>query len=294
MKTFIFILLFAVIPLTVQAQIILGNQAVMPGEFGQDMRATGMAGAVDAISAGTTGIYYNPAGITLIDRYTLSGGYGFTGQANAHTARVSICDSQTNPYIAGGIGYAYTQGTASSYYGKIHSLNGAIAGIFGNNNIRGSIGFTFNYLNMTLDNNKKSSGLTFTTGLQLTINRIFHSAVVVRNLHPINKNYTPRRLEIGSGASYKFVNVDFDLIFDFDSQKSTTTNFALGAEFLISMFSIRTGFNYNRVTGHKIIAAGLGFTSKWVGFDIGYQHNLTNTKMWFLGLDLEVYLPKNL
>ena len=288
------------------AQAILGGKRYMPGITGQPMRAVGLAGAVDAISMGTTGLYYNPAGILMSSQYAINAGYAFSGGAKAHTARVSVVDSKTNPMIAGGIGYSLTYCYENPNQTITHSFKGAIAGKFGNKKYQGSVGIIFDYQhqnfgpysNMTGKDKQTGkeylgadNGLTFTAGAQMTISGVFHSAVVVRNLRKLGKS-TPRRMEIGTGVTYKFVNIDTDIIFDFDSKSSTTTSFAFSSEFVTHGFSIRTGFNMDRVIGAKMIGAGLGYASKWVGFDVGYNHDLSNLKHWFIGLDIAVYLHK--
>ena len=270
----------------------LGGKSFLPGFTGQPMRAVGLAGAVDAISMGTTGLYYNPAGMSMISQYAINAGYAFTGGAKAHTTRISIVDSKTNSMIAGGIGYSFTYCYGAPYQTKTHTFRGAVAGKFGNKRIQGAVGVIFDYRHQDFGPNPGADkGLTFVAGTQLTVSGVFHTAVVARNLRRLGKT-TPRRLEIGTGATYKFVNVDTDIVFDFDSKSSVTTSFAFSSEFVTHGFAIRAGFNWDRVMDAKVIGAGFGYTSKWVGFDIGYNHNLSNLKHWFLGVDIAVYLHR--
>ncbi len=274
------------------AQAWLGGKAFLPGLTGQPMRAVGLAGAVDAISMGTTGLYYNPAGMLMVSQYAINAGYAFAGGAKAHTMRLSIVDTKTNSMIAGGLGYSFTYCYGAPYQTRTHTFRGAVAGRFGNKRIRGAVGVIFDYRHQDFGPNPGADkGLTFVAGTQVTVSGVFHSAVVVRNLRRLGKT-TPRRLEIGTGATYKFVNIDTDIIFDFDSKSSVTTSYAFSSEFLTHGFAIRLGFNWNRVMNAKIIGAGLGYISKWVGFDIGYNHNLSHRKYWFLGLDMAVYLHR--
>lgn len=294
MRKYVYFLIVFMIFLATNAwsQVMLGGKRYMPGITGQPMRAVGLAGAVDAISMGTTGLYYNPAGMLMNSQYAINAGYAFSGGANAHTARFSIVDSKTNPMIAGGVGYSFTYCYGHPYQTQTHTFKGAIAGKFGNKKYQGSVGIIFDYQNQNFGpNTGANTGLTFTVGTEMTVSGVFHTAVVVRNLRRLGES-TPRRVEIGTGVTYKFVNIDTDIIFDVDSKSSTTTSFAFSSEFITNGFSIRAGFNLDRVIGSKMIGAGLGYAGKWVGFDVGYNHDLSDTKHWFIGLDIAVYMHK--
>lgn len=294
MRKYAFLLIIFTIFLVnnARSQTILGGKAFLPGIEGQPMRAVGLAGAVDAISMGTTGLYYNPAGIQMISQYAINAGYAFSGGAKAHTMRVSLVDSKTNSMVAGGVGYSFTYCYDNPNQTMTHTFKGALAGKFGNKKYQGAVGIIFDYHHQNFGGNSgANSGLTFVAGTQLTISGIFHSAVVVRNIRRLGKN-TPRRMEIGTGVTYKFVNIDTDIIFDFDSKPSTTTSFAFSSEFVTHGFAIRAGFNMDRVMGAKMIGAGLGYASKWVGFDVGYNHDLSHRSNWFVGLDIAVYLHR--
>jgi hypothetical protein len=68
-------------------------------------RALGLGEAYRAIATGNDAIYFNPAGLPLLKRYSLEGQYLMNLVDENHQADISVVDSKTNPLA---VGLAYT------------------------------------------------------------------------------------------------------------------------------------------------------------------------------------------
>ncbi len=72
-------------------------------------RALALGEAYRAIATGNDAIYFNPAGLPLLKRYSVEGQYVMNLADESHQADVALVDSKTNP-LAVGIAYTF-QGT---------------------------------------------------------------------------------------------------------------------------------------------------------------------------------------
>ena len=118
------------------------------GVRAQDLKGTrplGMGHAYRSIAAGNEGIYYNPAAMTAVPRYSPELHYVFNLDRALHEFDLSVVDSLTNA-VGIGLGYTFTNREPEDQAVRGHRATAAIAypivpGIF-------HLGAGFKYLNV--------------------------------------------------------------------------------------------------------------------------------------------------
>lgn len=274
------------------------------------VRALSLGEAYRAIATGNDAIYFNPAGLAVIPRYSPELHYSFNLDAEDHQFDLSVVDSKTS-VVAGGIGYTF-QGreltrrttlqhtaTVGVAYPFLPSLLYAGAGIKYVNISDAVVG---NYLN----------ALSADLGVLATLPGGVSLAAVGYNLIPINAQDVP--LSAGFGIAWDLGPLS-SLIFGGGpsfgpvpnaagmpapappgNPRGPLSNFVLTADWYINFFTfygpqsrlsvgweyllfdvvpLRLGYQFNQERGDDhLLSAGAGFIVPFFGLDVAYQQSV--------------------
>ncbi|MDP6945454.1 MAG: hypothetical protein QF464_15000, partial [Myxococcota bacterium] len=113
--------------LTVFAVLLLAAPTTLAREEGAPASALGSADAVRATSTGTAGLYFNPAGMGLLNQYSVEAGYTYSGNLDAHAFGASAVDAKTNQALAMGVGYTFLVGEENGHGRDGHQVRGGLA-----------------------------------------------------------------------------------------------------------------------------------------------------------------------
>jgi hypothetical protein len=248
-------------------------------------RALGVGEAYRALASGNDAIYFNPAGLTLLKRYSIEGQYFMNLVEETHQGDISVVDSKTNP-LAVGLAYTFqgseltkratlehvaTLGVAYPIFDKIFSVGAG----FKYKNVSDAI--AGNYLNaLTADLGALSQipgGLSFAAvGYNLIPIRSVESAHV-----PVSAGFAAA-WDLGPASSIFFggtpvlggvqtvagvpdqpglgsirgplsgLTLSFDWLVDFESIYGAQSKYSGGIEYLLfDMVPVRAGYIYDEV-----------------------------------------------
>lgn len=258
---------------------------------GASSRALGMGDAVRALGLGTAGLYFNPACMSQMLQYAVDSGYGYQGLDRIHNFHVSISDSKTNPYVAGGVGYTYGQSQQTGF--KSHDVRVGLSTAFGDENLRAGVGAGYRYLRASDRNTFASTG-ALDVGAFLSYQGVLHIGVAGQNLISRSAKYAPKLFGFGFAITVKGVGIASDVVLDFDSRKSVTASPGFGFEYVVlGAVAVRAGFGWDRsqVPDKKRVTGGLGYISQYVGVDVGYAHDVRNKSDWIVESSIRIFLP---
>ncbi len=260
---------------------------------GATPRALGMGDAVRAVGLGTSGLYFNPACLSQIRQYAIDTGYGYQGDGKVHDFHVSVADSQTNPEVAAGFGYTYSQSNLTPTRFKGHDLRAAVSTAFGDEALRFGFGAGFRYLKVTGQKDPVTMA-SFDVGAVLSVQGLFHVGVSGQNLVTRSAVHAPKTLGVGAALTVSDLTVAGEATLDFDSRDSTKASPGFGVEYVaLGSLAIRAGFYWDRVTvpDQKRVSGGLGYVSQYVGVDVGYAHDVQRAGNWMIESSVRVFLP---
>jgi hypothetical protein len=292
---------------------VLASPVVPARENGAPARALGMADAVRAMSMGTSGLYFNPAGMAQVMSYAIDVGYGYKAWVAGHNIHLSFVDSKTNPDVAGGAGYTYSYANKNGIKTQTHDLRFAIGSQFRRGSIQFCYGGGFRYMKVQQDATGNNYDLskwapTMDLGVLLGFNDLFYIGIASQNIisMPTAKGpkpqdryrFAPRSVGVGVGLSYSVLHLGVDMDIDLESKgkNKATISPMVGLEITLAQtIAIRAGYIFDRVgnlyhTQHRI-SAGLGYVSKYVGIDLGYSHDVTHVTDWMIESSIRVFLP---
>ena len=278
------------------ASVLLGVSVVTPGEArtpGASARALGIGDAVRAIGLGTAGLYFNPACMSQVRQYAIDTGYGYQGEEGVHNYHASVVDSQTNPEVAAGFGYTYSQSNRTGVQRKGHDIRVALSGGFGDEALRFAVGAGFRYLRVSGQKAPVTMG-SFDVGALLSVQGLFHVGVSGQNLVTRSTVHAPRLLGVGAAVSVSALQVSADVTVDFDSRPTTQASPAFGVEYVaLGAVAIRAGFAWDRTAfpDQKRVTGGLGYVSQYVGVEVGYAHDVVHKENWLIESAVRVFLP---
>lgn len=259
---------------------------------GASSRALGMGDAVRAVGLGTSGLYFNPACLSQIRQYAIDAGYGYQGGDKVHNLHVSVSDSQTNPEIAAGFAYTYSQSNLAGARFKGHDIRAAASTAFGDEGLRFGFGAGFRYLKVS-GKDPVTMG-SFDVGAVLSVRGLFHVGVSGQNLVTRSKEWAPRLLGAGTAVTVSNLTISGEVTLDFDSRPSTKASPGFGAEYIaFEALAVRAGFYWDRVfqPDQKRVSGGLGYISQYVGVDVGYAHDVQAPENWLIESSVRVFLP---
>jgi len=266
-------------------------------EDGASVRALGMGDAVQASGIGTSGLFFNPAGMALMMQYVIETGYSYTNSITGHVFNVSVVDSSTNPSMAAGFAYSYVNseipGGSSPIERNGHLFRGALATGFRDKTFSLYVGGGLKYLSLDRGEAKGVSAATFDAGAVVGVNDQFFIGVAGQNLVDINKEEAPRLLSAGASFRYETLTGSFGAIIDFDSDVETAAQYMFGLEFIaMDTIAVRAGFQMDRVgQDENRVTAGIGYISRYVGFDVGYMQDIKTAENYLIASAIKFFLP---
>jgi hypothetical protein len=303
---------------TARAQDFVGARAISLGE------------AYRATATGNDAIYFNPAGLVVIPRYSPETHYQFDLVQEQHVIDISVVDSKTSP-MAAGLAYTFN-GELTTRTSLQHTATLALAAPVADKYL--SVGAGLKYVNVSdafLGN--YLNALSADLGL---LSRPFGGlsfAAVGYNLIPIQSARVPlsagfaTALDLGPlsalifGGSPSFGampnaagtassstmgdlvgplsgwtwEVDWHLAFA--TLYGTQSRWSVGTEYLLlEMVPLRAGYQYEERafgTGEDddhLVSVGAGFIIPFFGFDIAYQQSVIRADRAQFAMSLKFFL----
>jgi opacity protein-like surface antigen len=267
------------------------------------MSALGKAYAVRSSGFANEALYFNPAGMSQVQMYSIEGGYTYLNEVVGHYADVSIVDSVTNQYVAAGLAYAYIDSNqpvgfdvGGSDTRIAHQLRAALSSGYRGQDFSAFVGVGMRWMNLTLGDREAVDPVTMDVGALVVIKNVFRVGIVGHNLieHPDERNELPRQLGVGASFFTSGFLAAFDALVDFDTVAKTKAIYSLGLEYdVASMLPIRAGYQYTDLLERHRITVGLGYYSQVFAVDVGYMQDVSSEDKSdaTVGVDLRFFLP---
>lgn len=270
-------------------------------------RPLGMAEAYRAIATGNDAIDYNPAGLSVMQKYSVETQYVYDPRLGDHTAQLSVVDSMRPP-MALGLSY-FIDGTELQRRTTLRhtAVLAAATQIFPNTM---HVGASFKYVNVSdaIAGNYLNA-LSADAGVLATLPGGLNLAAVGYNLIPIRSTQAPisaafaAALDLGpisaffAGANnsrsrvgslvinpYSQVSprgplagmtVSVDWRLNFATLFGTKSRVSGGVEYLVfDAIPLRGGYLWDEETGQHRVSFGAGYVNPLFGVDASYQQNL--------------------
>ncbi|MGM0578988.1 MAG: hypothetical protein ACQEXJ_24920 [Myxococcota bacterium] len=266
-------------------------------EDGAPATALGRGDAVRASAVGTSGLYFNPAGMGLIHQYQFEAGYGWQEPRDGHTFNAAAVDSRTNNAVAMGVAYGFINSEASGGERDGHRIRGALATGHRWQSFGFQVGVGVHYL--TLDNGIAEDGevkfLTLDAGMIFEIAQMLRIGVVGQNLIDTKSlGEAPRKVGLGVSAVFDTVEFSFDTDLDVQSDPDgdVLPTYHLGAQAMLGESVVaRAGYNMEGETDAKRITAGLGYVSPVLAADASMGKRLDDADGWLVSVAFRYFLP---
>jgi hypothetical protein len=273
-----------------------------------DPRALGLAGALCATPSSVSGLYLNPATISMAPVYHINAMYQFAREqsANLHMVGGAIVDSVTSSTIGAGLALNYLR--ANERRTDFESWDARLA-VAGNIKDIFFIGLTGRYLRIEDDleagdrgpngppalpssGSQQMDGLTFDAGVGLRFAQIVSVGVAGYNLSNTGSAYAPLALGSGVGLTlFDMLLIEADVVVDFTSHDEIGTEIRGAAElFLAGRVPLRVGYIYDIYYNLNTIAAGIGYVDPAFGIDVGFQKDITDGGRFALALGLRIFI----
>lgn len=231
------------------------------------IRPLGMGNAGLALADGPEAIFLNPAGMGFNKTSYLEAGFYFHPAADNRIFNLSIVDSKTNPYLAGGISYSYyisprtDDGKYQSIFGHIIRLSSAY-----HSGDLWSVGLSLKYLNLIRPFFPPLSVFNLDIGLSWQILKWLSVAITGYNLIYNDSGETPIALGVGAAVGMNLpFRIAVDALIDFQTGQKLKGQVGfelrIGASYNIKkLFTVRAGYQYDQVRDGHFISLGLSFT----------------------------------
>ncbi len=290
---------FVVVLMALSAPAIAGaqssNRTERPvADFARTARPIGLGEAFHSVSTGTSGLYYNPAGIATARMYAVGGTYEFTPQGNVLNA--SVVDSKTNQKLSAGVGYSYMLGREQSGLGSGHDIRLALAVPALRDRV--SVGLEGRYVIFKGERTEIARGFTMKAGFLFQLIERLHLGISGSNLIDICnqkrrcRGVTPLTLNggISYGESTSFL-VTADVGLDLNSEADgVNLEYKAGAEYMIGgSVPVRLGYQHRTLTGQHLLSTGFGWRTSRFGIDVGGRLDVRNASSIYVSSSFAVY-----
>ncbi len=266
----------------------------------QSPREMGMGGAQNALGAGTSAIYMNPANLPTTRVYHFEGLAAFSPEARRQSYGGAVADSSTSR-LAGGFAGTYNILDPDGVNRKWTDLRLSLAYPITDKIFLGATG---RYLHATesvaagpfgadpvSDGTRDSAVLnlfTFDAGATVIPVDGLSIALVGHNLTAPNNGFAPTTLTGGIGYQQHVFAIEADALADFTTWNTPRARAMFGAEiFLADHFPIRAGYRYDDGQKAHALSAGLGYIDRKFSIELSGRHDIVaahpNT-MFVLGL----------
>lgn len=299
--------------LSITALCLLIASAAQAREEGAPATALGMSDAVRAAAVGTTGLFFNPAGIGLVSQYAVEAGYSFAPDLAGHAVGAYAVDSRTNQALAMGTGYTFifSEVPGLNSEGKTimrdrtgHQVRAGLASGWDWDNFGFRVGVGVRYQTLTVGSSDNYANgqhddvefFTMDAGLVLDIYQMFRVAVVGHNLidtGPNARSTSPRSIGLGAAGMFDAFQVTFDADLDVMTDSSgVLASYGVGAQYLIAgIIVVRAGFGYRGLDADKSLSAGVGYMSSSLAADVSFSKSIDDADAAVLSLSIRYFLP---
>ena len=276
----------------------------------QGTRSIAMGGALRASPTGESAVLLNPAGMSLLRSYIVSGLYQFRVSDEASLVNATVVDSATNR-IAAGLFYSFSHASPTKVLalpgGKAFDLEETImtheAGLamaypFGNYL---HIGLITRYVNVTVEQPEGTpaavklediDSVTMDFGAIVSPFKSLRLAVVGYNVIPVEGDAFP--IQLGLGISYSFgakFLAEFDTVLDFSREETVAASYHGGVElFMASLVALRAGFQHDTVREASYASGGVGFITKKVGIDLAVRQMVDGGAETLLAVSIRMFV----
>lgn len=294
-------------------------------------RAMGLGEAYRAIATGNDALYFNPAGLPLLKRYSIEGNYLLSLEDERHVGDFTIVDSKTNPLAVGlaytflgaeltkrqTIGHTATLGMAYPIFDRLFSagvglkyknVSDAIAGNYLNaltadvgvlSNIPGGISLAAVGYNLIPIRTAQSSFVPVSAAFAAALDLGPLSALIFGGSPGFGPQQTAAGVPLETGwgnlrGPLDGLTLSFDWLLNFETLQGTKSRLSGGAEWLIAeLVPVRLGYVWNEATDDHRISVGLGVVVPYFGLDVAYQQGVVPDKLdeRLLSFALKGFLP---
>jgi hypothetical protein len=289
------------------------------------VRALSMGEAYRSIATGNDAIYFNPAGLPTLKRYSIETHYQLSLASEQHQLDATVVDSKTSAFALG-LGYTFEGAEFTKRATLEHKATLAAAyPIFGDVL---SIGAGFKYVNVSdAFAGNYLNALSADLGMLSILPGGLSFAAVGYNLVPIQSARAPisaafsATLDFGPLSGWLFggglqlgevqtaagvtknvlgtstgplqdLTLSVDWFVDFATIYGTQSRISSGLEYLVgSSFPLRAGYIWDQKTKDHIVSAGVGFISSYFGLDVGYRQSFTRADIGTFAVALKFFVP---
>jgi len=265
-----------------------------------------------ASPTGESAILLNPAGMTLLRSYIVSGLYQFRVSDEASLVNASVVDSATNK-IAAGLFYSFSHASPSKMLLQpgsqpfaleetimTHEAGLALAYPFGSYL---HIGLITRYVNITVEQPENTPDsvkledidtVTMDFGAIIVPFSSLRLAVVGYNVVPVEGYEFP--IQLGLGISYAFGSkflAEFDTVLDFSRDETVAASYHGGAElFLANLVALRGGFQHDTFREASYVSGGVGFITRKVGIDLAVRQMVDGGAETLLAVSIRMFVQQ--
>lgn len=312
--------------------LVLGAIAASGAAKAQDFvgaRAISLGEAYRATATGNDAIYFNPAGLVVIPRYSPETHYQFDLVQEQHVIDISVVDSKTSP-VAAGLSYTFN-GELTARTSLQHTATLALATSIvdrylavgaGLKYVNVSDAFLGNYLNALSADvgllSRPFGGLSFAAvgynlipiqSARVPLSAGFASALDLGPLSALIFGGSPSFGALPNAAGTSSPSAMGDLVgplsgwtievdwhLAFATLYGTQSRWSVGTEYLLlEMVPLRAGYQYEDHafgTGDPdhLVSIGGGFIIPFFGFDIAFQQSVTRADRAQLATSLKFFL----
>lgn len=288
-------------------------------------RALSMGEAYRSIASSNDAIYFNPAGLVQLPRYSPEIHYQLNLANEEHQADVSVVDSKTSQFAAG-VAYTFDGREFSKRASLQHTATLAMAYPFLEKMLCVGAGLKYvnvwdavvgNYLNALSADVGLLSRLPFGVSLagvgynlipirsaRVPMSAGFAGSIDLGPLSAIIWGGEPTFGPMGNAAGIPAMTADgvrgplsglvlaFDWHLRFFSLEGPQHRLSAGLEYLLAeMVPIRAGYQWLQETDDHFVSIGSGFIIPYFGLDVGLQQSVNNWDRRTFAASLKFFLP---
>ncbi|MBX3269159.1 MAG: hypothetical protein KF729_02790 [Sandaracinaceae bacterium] len=265
------------------------RHAMLP-ETMETARGMAMGLGARASATSTSGLAYNPAGLSIGRHYHVESAFVYEPQNARFSSGGALIDSYSGP-VNMGVSFRYVHGNGENghggYDGRV-ALGLPLGDYF-------AIGATGRYVSFWREGqegaNPYAEHVTFDAAVRVSPLPGFHIAALGYNLVDVGSSLAP--LQVGGSISYTIDNV-FTLAFDgladlgtfrdIDGNIRPEALFGGAAELFTGEVPIRAGWMFDTGRDLHYLTAGGGWMNQEVGVDVAVRQQITGPTLdtWLL------------
>lgn len=260
------------------------SEAAPPAPFADTMEtARGMAMGLGARASATStsGLAYNPAGLSIGRLYHVETGAGYEPQSGRFSAGGSLIDSHSGPVNAG-VNFRYVHGNEQNGHG---GFDGRVAlGVPIGDHF--ALGLSGRYVSFWREGQTESTpfveGITFDAAVRVTPMPGLHIAALGYNLLDLGSPLTP--MQAGGSVSYTIdgrITLAVDGLADLSTWRHADGSIRPEAlvggafEYFTGEVPIRAGYIFDSGRDAHFVTAGVGWMNQQLGVDMAIRQQVT-------------------